>query len=293
MTRKMLVGCLLWLWSTSTAWPIDPRSATPPEAKKVPKTTTIHGENRVDDYFWLREKKDPAVIAHLEAENAYTAAVAKPLEPVVEALYQEMRARIKEADLDVPYRLGDFFYYSRTEQGRQYPIHARKRGSLDAPEEILLDLNELARGEKFLSMGTFAVSDDGNLLAYSTDVTGFRLYTLRIKDLRTGQLLPDRIEKANTPTWAADNKTLFYVAEDAAKRPFQLRRHDVGTTGDDPVVYEERDELYRLGRHPVARPGLSLHRLEELDHERGPRFARRSPRRSLARPDPPTGRARV
>ncbi len=247
MTKFALALLTLWAPAVALAAPIDPKAAVPPEAPRIAKSTAIHGETLADDYFWLREKSNPAVIAHLEAENAYTSAVAKPLEPVADALYKEMRGRIKEADLDVPYRLGDFFYYSRTEQGKQYPIQARKRGNLDAAEEVLLDLNELARGEKFLSLGAFSVSDDGNLLAYSTDTTGFRLYTLRIKDLRTGKLLPDRIEKANSPTWAADNRTLFYIAEDAAKRPYRLHRHAVGTTDADPVVYEEKDELYRLG----------------------------------------------
>ncbi len=246
-TKRMPFAALLCCTSAlAVAGTIDPGAATPPSARKIPRTTLIHGETLVDDYHWLRDKANPAVIDHLNAENAYTAAVARPLEPVADALYREMRARIKEADLDVPYRLGGFFYYSRTEQGQQYPIYARKRGSLDAPEEVLLDLNELAQGEKFLSLGAFTVSDDGNLLAYSTDVTGFRLYTLRVKDLRTGKLLPDRVEKANAPTWAADNRTIFYVAEDAAKRPHRLHRHALGSTGDDPVVYDEKDELFRL-----------------------------------------------
>ena len=226
--------------------PIDPGSATPPLAKKDPKTTTIHGETLVDDYFWLREKANPAVISYLEAENVYTAAVTKPLEAKADALYREMRGRIQEADVDVPYRLGDFYYYTRTERGKQYPIHARKRGSLDAPEEVMLDLNEMAKGEKFLSVSTTSVSDDGNLLAYLVDVTGFRLYALRVKDLRTGKLLPDRIEKVNSPVWSADDKTIFYVAEDAAKRPYRLMRHEVGSSGPDAPVHEERDELYRL-----------------------------------------------
>jgi oligopeptidase B len=243
---SILLALLLPLTDPVDAPSIKPGAAAPPLARRIPTTTVIHGDTLVDDYFWLREKTNPAVIAHLEAENAYTDAVTKPLEPRVDALYREMRARIKEADLDVPYRLGDFLYYSRTEQGKQYPIHARKRTVPDAPEEVLLDLNELARGEKFLSLGAFSVSDDGNLLAYSTDVTGFRLYTLRIKDLRTGQVLPDRIEKANSPVWSADNRSIFYVAEDAAKRPYRLVRHTLGSTDPDPVVFEERDELYRL-----------------------------------------------
>ena len=240
-----LLSSLLAILST-LGTPVDPGAATPPRAKVVPKTTAIHGEAVVDDYYWLREKANPEVISYLEAENAYTAAVTKPLEAKAEALYKEMRGRIKEADLDVPYRLGDFFYYSRTETGKQYPVHARKRGSLDAPEEVMLDLNELAKGEKYLSVTTMSVSDDGNLLAYAVDVTGFRLYTLRVKDLRTGALLPDRIEKVNSPAWSSDGRTIFYVAEDAAKRPYRLMRHIVGTAEGDTPVFEERDELFRL-----------------------------------------------
>ena len=236
----------LLAFSSVLAPPIDPSSATPPEAKKIPRTTVIHGDTLVDDYFWFREKSNPAAFAHLEAENAYTSAVTRPLEPKVDALYREMRGRIKEADLDVPYRLGDFFYYTRTEQGKQYPIYARKRGGLDAPEEVMLDLNELAQGVKFLSVSSTSVSDDGNLLAYLVDVTGFRLYALRVKDLRTGKLLPDRIEKVNSPVWSTDGRTIFYVAEDAAKRPYRLMRHAVGTTEEDTPIYGERDELFRL-----------------------------------------------
>jgi oligopeptidase B len=244
--KRVWIAGYFWLALVLPASAIDPKAGTPPQAAKIPKVTTIHGDTRVDDYFWLREKTNPSVIAYLEAENAYTAAVTKPLEPVAEAIYQEMRGRIKEADAEVPYKRGDYVYYSRTEQGQQYPIHARRKGGMDGPEEILLDLNAMAKGEKFLALGAFTVSDDGRWLAYSTDVTGFRLYTLRIKDLTTGQVLPDRIEKANSPTWAADNRTLFYVGEDAAKRPYRLARHVVGSTDEDPVIYEERDELFRL-----------------------------------------------
>ncbi len=225
---------------------LDPKAATPPGARRVPKTTVIHGETRVDDYYWLREKSDPAVLAHLEAENTYTVAVTRPIAGKAEALYAEMRGRIKEADADVPFRRDGWLYDVRTEQGKQYPIYTRKRPEPGATEHVLLDLNELAKGEKFFALGAFSVSDDGHMLAYSTDVTGFRLYTLDVKDLRTNATLPDRIEKVNSPVWAADGRTLFYVAEDAAKRPYQLRRHVLGSTGPDPVVYEEKDELYRL-----------------------------------------------
>jgi oligopeptidase B len=224
---------------------VDPNGAAPPVAKRIPRTFTLHGDTLVDNYFWLREKSNPEVIRYLEAENAYTNAVMKPTERFQENLYKEMLARIKETDLSVPYRLGNYWYYTRTEQGQQYAIHCRKRGSLEAKEEVTLDLNEHAKGQKFLSLGLFTISDDGNLLAYTTDVSGFREYTLSVKDLRTGALLPDRIAKVRAAVWAADNQTVLYVTEDAAKRPYRLYRHVLGSSKDE-LVYEEKDELYRL-----------------------------------------------
>ena len=218
---------------------------TPPVAKKIPKVDTVHGDLRQDDFAWLRQKDDPEVLAYLRAENDYTEAVMKPTEAFQAALYAEMLARIKEDDQTVPYRRGAHFYYSRTEKGKQYPIYCRKAGSVEAPEEVTLDLNRLAEGHPFLSLGASAVSDDGNLLAYSTDVTGFREYTLYVKDLRTGALLPDRVEKVAGLAWAADGQTLFYATEDEAKRPYRLWRHRLGATADD-LVYEEIDALFRL-----------------------------------------------
>jgi oligopeptidase B len=225
---------------------VEDRSTSPPIARKVPKIDLVHGERRVDDYAWLRRKEDPDVIAYLEAENAYAAHVMKPTEAFRDALYQEMLARIKEDDASVPYRLGAHFYYSRTEKGKQYPIYCRKSGALEAPEEVTLDLNVLAEGQSFLSLGAFTVSDDGTLLAYSLDYTGFREYTLYVKDLRSGELLSERIEKVTSAAWAADGRTLFYVTEDAAKRPYRLLRHRLGSA-DDVLVLEEPDALFRLG----------------------------------------------
>jgi oligopeptidase B len=224
---------------------LDPGAAKPPVAKKIDKTFTIHGETRSDPYFWLREKTSPEVLAYLEAENAYTRAVMKPTEELQEALYKEMVGRIVETDLSVPYHLGKYWYYTRTVKGLQYPIHCRKKGTLEGEEQVLLDLNELAKGKKFASLSQFEVSDDGNLLAYSVDFSGFRDYTLFVKDLRTGELLPERIPKMTQVSWAADNKTLFYVTEDAAKRPYRLYRHALGQEKDN-LVYEEKDELFRL-----------------------------------------------
>jgi Protease II len=202
----------------------------PPSVEKKPHITKIHGDTLVDNYFWLREKKNPAVLAQLEAENAYTNAMMKDTEPLQARLYDELLGHVKQTDVNVPYRLGDFYYYSRTEEGKQYPIYARKKGSLDAPEEITLDLNELAKGLKFLSLGSYRVSDDGNLLAYSTDTTGYRQYTLFVKDLRTGALLSEKVERVDAVMFATDNKTIFYVTEDAVtKRQDNFYRHVLGS----------------------------------------------------------------
>src|SRR2546427_8424022 len=167
----------------------------PPVAKKAPKTTEIHGQKLVDNYYWLRDKKNPEVKAYLEAENAYTDAVMKPTEGLQKKLYDEMLGRIKETDVEVPYKEGGYFYYLRTEAGKQYPIRCRKKGSMDAPEEVVLDVNELAKGQTFMSLGAFSVSDDGNLLAYATDNTGFRQFTLAVKDLPTGNARPHAAER--------------------------------------------------------------------------------------------------
>src|ERR1700730_221028 len=218
----------------------------PPVAKKVPKTTAVNGRTLVDNYFWLREKSNPEVRAYLEAENVYTDAVTKPTEAFQKHLYDEMLGRIKETDVDVPYKEGGYFYYSRTEAGKQYAIRCRKKGSVDAPEEVVLDVNEMAKGQVFMAVAAYAVSSDGNLLAYSTDNTGFRQYVLAVKDLRTGKVLPDHAEKVGSVVWANDNKMLFYTVEDAAKRQYRLYRHTVGTTGPDDLIYEEKDERFNV-----------------------------------------------
>ncbi len=220
----------------------------PPIARVDRKETTLHDHTLVDDYAWLREKTSPEVIAYLEAENAYTDAVMKPTESLQKALYEEMVSHIKETDESVPFREGEWFYYSRTEQGRQYPIYCRKKGSVEAAEETILDVNQLAEGEAFMALGAFSVSDDGHLLAYSTDTTGFRQYTLHVKDLRTGALLAERAERVGSVDWANDNLTLFYTVEDEEqKRQFQLYRHVLGAAHEaDVLVYEESDERFNI-----------------------------------------------
>ncbi|QJX00718.1 S9 family peptidase [Frigoriglobus tundricola] len=240
-----VVVCLV---APFTVLGIDPKVSTPPVAKKVQHESTIHNDTRTDNYFWLRDKKDPEVIKYIEAENAYTAAVMRPTEPFQATLYKEMLGRIKQTDLSVSTRDRGYFYYTRTVEGKQYPIVCRKKGSLDAHEEVLLDGNELARGEKFFSLGSTDVSPDGTKLAFTTDTTGFREYVLSVKDLTTGKLLESKLVRAASSAWAADSKTLFYVTEDHAKRAYKLWRHTVGTPKDkDAALFEEKDELYRLG----------------------------------------------
>ncbi|HYU99949.1 MAG TPA: S9 family peptidase, partial [Pyrinomonadaceae bacterium] len=217
-----------------------------PMTEKKTKTTKIHDDTMIDDYFWLREKSNPQVIAHLEAENAYSEAMMKPTAALQDALYKEMVGHIKETDVTVPYRWGAYFYYSRTEQGKQYPISCRKKG-LDGKEELVLDQNEMAKGLKFFSVGAFVPSDDGNLLAYSTDTTGYRQYKLQIKDLRTGQVLPESFERVGNVAWATDNKTLFFTTEDATtKRSDKFFRHVLGSDQAD-LIFEEKDELFDIG----------------------------------------------
>ncbi|HEX5707331.1 MAG TPA: S9 family peptidase [Pyrinomonadaceae bacterium] len=229
-----------------------------PAAKRVPKETKIHGLTLVDEYFWLREKTNPDVTAYLEAENAYTTAVMKPTEGFQEALYKEMLGRIKQTDTQVPYRQDGYYYYTRTVEGQQYPIYARKKGSLTAAEEVVLDLNELNKGHNYTALGNYAVSDDGNMLAYSIDHNGHRDYMLKVRDLRTGKDTED-LGKVVSAFWANDNRTLFYVTEDSAKRPHKLFRHTIGEPKEkDVLVYEEKDELYRLGAYRTRSRGYVL-----------------------------------
>jgi oligopeptidase B len=219
----------------------------PPVAPTVEHRETHHGVTLVDNYYWLREKSNPEVTRYLNAENAYTEAMTRDLKPFEDTLYKEMLGRIKQTDLSVPTRRGGYLYYSRTVEGQQYPIQCRKKGSMDAAEEILLDMNELAKGKKFAGIGAFVPSDDQNLLAYSVDFTGYRQFTLQVKDLRTGKLLPDSLERVDSVVWAGDNKTLFLVTEDAvSKRSNKLLRHALGSASFDQIL-EEHDELFDLG----------------------------------------------
>jgi oligopeptidase B len=213
----------------------------------VPKEIVQHGDRRVDHYFWLRDRSDPDVIPYLEAENRYTEDAMASTKPLQERLYHEILGRIQETDLSVPVKRDDYFYYTRTEEGKAYSIQCRKRGSLDASEEILLDANALAEGQKYFRLGNFAVSPDHRLLAYSTDLEGDESYTIQVKNFATGELLPDRIANTYyTLEWANDNRTFFYTVLDPAKRPYRAFRHELGSS-QDTLVYEETDGRFTLG----------------------------------------------
>jgi oligopeptidase B len=220
---------------------------SPPLARREPVETVLHADRRVDHYAWLRQKENPEVIAYLEAENAYTDAILRPTESFQEALYQEMLGRILQTDVSVPYHLRGYLYFTCTEEGKQYPIHCRRVDASGSLDEELLDLNRLGEGHSFLGLGAFDVSSDNQLLAYALDTTGFRQYTLRIKNLWNGAIFPEAIERVTSAAWAADSRTLFYTVEDSTtKRSHRLYRHVAGSAEPDALIYEESDERFRV-----------------------------------------------
>jgi oligopeptidase B len=225
--------------------------STPPLAAARPRVDTLHGEVRVDNYFWLRDRTNPEVIAYLEAENRYTDAVTADTKELQEKLYQEMLGRIKQTDLSVPERRNGYFYYSRTVEGKQYPIYARKKGSLDAPEEIVLDQNELAAGRKYFTIGGMQVSPDQKRVAFLADTTGAEHFTLMVRDIASGRTLPDRVDDVHFGvTWAADNRTLLYTRTDPSQRPDRVYRHTLDTDpSGDVLVFHEPDVLFRVGHY--------------------------------------------
>lgn len=226
----------------------DQGRPAPPVPVKLPVERTLHGHTLIDDYAWLEAKSSPAVIAYLEAENRYTERMTQHTEALQEALYQEMVGRIQETDLSVPYRKGGYYYYTRTEEGKEYSIYCRKRGSLEAEEEVLLDLNQLAEGHEYFRLGALEVSPDGRLMAYSVDTDGSERFTLRIKNLDTGELHPDVIEEISwSLAWGRDNRTLFYLTLDDTHRPYRLWRHRLGTeAAADEMLRQEDDGAFYM-----------------------------------------------
>jgi len=222
--------------------------ANPPLAPEKPHEITEAGHARMDPFFWLRDKTDSDVLKYLKAENRYTDSVLKHTEKLQDTIYHEMRERIKEDDVSVPQKIDDYYYYSRTETGKQYAVHCRKKGSLEAQEEVLLDENELAKGQKYFRVGKLNLSPDHKLLAYSTDTNGSEKYVTRVKDLETGELLPDEIKNSSDSfEWANDSKTFFYDQLDGAHRPYKALKHVLGTSvSQDPTVYAEKDDRFFL-----------------------------------------------
>jgi len=244
-TSILAISLALAIWLSGC----PSRPLTPPTAKIEPKTTIIHSDTLIDNYAWLREKSNPEVIQYLEDENAYTEAIMKPTRRFQKKLYKEMLARIKETDESVPVKIDSFYYYNRMVKGNQYPIYCRKKGSLDAKEEILLDQNRLASGQKYCSIGEFKVSPDHSLLAFAVDFNGSEKHMLVFKDLINGQMLPDTIlDVSYGLEWANDNRTVFYTTLDTILRPDKLWRHQLGQTPkNDVMVFHEPDEKFYLG----------------------------------------------
>jgi oligopeptidase B len=235
------------LGSLNVAPGIAQEGPRPPVAKVVPKELTAHGHRRIDPYYWLNQRDDPEVIAYLEAENAYTDSMTAHLRSLEDLLFEEIRGRIKEDDSSVPYRLDDYYYYTRYEEGQEYPIYARRRGSMEAPEEIMLNVNEMAEGHEFFAVRGRSVSHAQNILAFAEDTVGRRIYTMRFKNLETGEMLDDALPGVTTSSaWANDNRTLFYVKRDPVTlRGHRVYRHHLGTdVSQDTLIYEEADSTF-------------------------------------------------
>jgi len=247
--RRATLGLLLVLGAVLIGQScIQKRKPIPPVARISTVENNLHGATWTDDYFWLRERGKPQVMDYLTAENAYAEAVMDHTADLREELYRQMRGRIKEEDYTVPVKDGDYYYYDRTEEGKQYSIQCRKKGKLEAAEEVILDENELAAGLDYMEIGQLAVSPNHRLLAYSVDTNGSEIYTIYVKDLKSGELLADRVPRAYYPlVWGNDNKTLFYTLLDDALRPYQLYRHKLGTDYlSDELVYTENDQAFEL-----------------------------------------------
>ncbi|MDW7761360.1 MAG: S9 family peptidase [Acidobacteriota bacterium] len=246
----LLLSLLLIVLVIPGCSPKSDTAVQPPVAAKKPVELTAHGHTRIDEYFWLRERENPEVIAYLEAENAYTQAAMKHTEVLQSKLFDEIVGRIQAVDMSVPYRKNEYYYYTRFEEGGEYPLHCRKKGSLDAPEEILLDVPAMAEGQAYFHVAGLSVSPDNRLLAFGTDTVSRRLYTLQIKNLETGEILPERmINTSGSAAWADDNATFFYTVKDPTTlRTFRIMRHVLGTDpSDDVEVFAENDETFSAG----------------------------------------------
>lgn len=220
----------------------------PPVAEKIPKELTIHDHTRIDDYFWMNQREDAKVIEHLTAENEYTRQLLKHTEPLQEELYNEMVSRIKQDDSSVPYKDNGYFYYVRYVEGKEYPIYCRKKDSLDSDEELMLNVNEMAEGNNYFNVAGVSISQDNRLASYGVDKVGRRIYDIYFKDLKTGEILKDKLSNTTgSACWCNDNKTLFYSIKDEALRSFKIFRHQLGTEqASDVEIYHEEDETFHV-----------------------------------------------
>lgn len=248
--KRLLSFATIALLASSGPAVLAQKDMKPPVAKKVPSVLKIHGYEITDNYAWMRdrnEKKDPEIIKYLEDENAYVEHHMGKHQPFVDSLYKEMLGRIKQTDLSVPVKRGNYWYFTKVEEGKQYPTFLRSKTQDGANPEVLLDQNKMAEGFKYFAIGAFEPSDDGNLLAYSTDTTGYRQYELQVKDLRTGKVLPDKIERVTSLEWSPDGKFLFLGQEDAvSKRSDKIWRHELGTN-NTKLIFEEKDVFFNTG----------------------------------------------
>ncbi|WP_346319832.1 S9 family peptidase [Chitinophaga sp. YIM B06452] len=252
-TLPMLAVVILTACNSKTEKKTDKMNVTPPVAEKIRKELTIHGDTRIDNYYWLNERENPKVIAYLEAENKYTDTMLSPVKKLREDLFGELKGRIKEKDESVPVLANGYVYYTRFEEGKEYPIYCRKKGSESAPEEIYLNVNDLAQGHEYFQVGGTAVSFDNKLLVYGVDTVSRRQYDLYVKNLETGEIYPEVIKNTTGgATWAKDNKTFFYTFKNATTlRSEKIFRHTLGTPADkDALIFHEKDETYStyLGR---------------------------------------------
>ena len=220
-----------------------------PKAKKIPKELKIHGDTRIDNYYWLNDREDKEVIKYLKAENAYKKKVLKPTEKLQKKLFKEIVGRIKQTDMSVPYKKDGYYYYTRYEEGKEYPIHARKKKNLEAKEQIMLNVNDMAKDHKYYAVGGLSISTNNNILAFGEDTVSRRIYTIRFKNLKTGKYLKDTITNTTGSTvWANDNKTVFYTRKDESLRPYKIFKHKIGTPeSEDIEIYHEKDETFRTG----------------------------------------------
>lgn len=243
---QVLLACFVFTYLQSCNNPTTESQVKPPEAKKIAKELTIHNDTRIDNYYWLNQRDNQEVIDYLTAENEYTTKMLAPTDSLQAKLFLEIVGRIKQTEMSVPYLLNRYYYYSRYEEGKEYPFYCRKKENLDAPEEIMLNVNEMAEGYSFFSVGSWDVSPDCKLLAYSVDTVSRRQYTLYVKNLETGEIYPDKIDNTSgSVTWASDNKTIFYDKKDETLRPFEIYRHKLGTSAEaDVLVYHENDATF-------------------------------------------------